>query len=69
MWEKFDHENILPLFGITFDFGRDSPMGMVCPWLKNGDLNGYLKRHGAAIVSYDRFRIVSSKKYIQLAEY
>jgi hypothetical protein len=55
-----DHENILPLLGVTFDFGRDNPMGMVCPWLENGNLNGYLDRCGATLALCGRFRIVSN---------
>jgi hypothetical protein len=60
VWHKLDHENILPLLGITFDFGRGNPMGMVCPWVENGNLNGYLSRQ-EALAEADRFRIVSSK--------
>jgi hypothetical protein len=59
VWKMLDHENILPLLGVTFDFGRDNPMGMVSPWLENGNLNGYLDRRGAALALCDRFRIVS----------
>ena len=60
VWHKLDHENILPLLGITFDFGRGNPMGMVCPWVENGNLNGYLGRQ-EALPQADRFRIVSSE--------
>jgi serine/threonine protein kinase len=60
VWHKLDHENILPLLGITFDFGRGNPMGMVCPWVENGNLNGYLVRQ-EALAEADRFRIVSSE--------
>ena len=62
VWQKLDHENILPLFGITYDFGRDNPMGMVCPWIENGNLNGYLERR-ADLALCDRFRIVSSEQH------
>jgi hypothetical protein len=62
VWQKLDHENIIPFLGITFDFGRDGPMGMVCPWLDNGNLNGYLDRRGAALTLCERFRIVSSEQ-------
>ena len=34
VWHKLDHKNILPLLGITFEFGRDNPIGMVCPWVR-----------------------------------
>jgi hypothetical protein len=56
------HNNIVPLLGITFDFGPNHPMGMVCPWLENGNLNGYLERCGATLVTPDRFNIVSVKE-------
>ena len=62
VWNMLKHENILPLFGITFDFGRNNPMGMVCPWLQNGNLNGHLERCGAALEKWDRFKIVSCRK-------
>ncbi|KIM76337.1 hypothetical protein PILCRDRAFT_826319 [Piloderma croceum F 1598] len=58
VWHALNHQNILPLFGITYEFGRDRPMGMVCPWLDNGNLNSYLDRHGASLALRDRFRIL-----------
>jgi hypothetical protein len=61
VWHRLRHENILPLLGITFDFGRDNPTGMVCPWLDNGNLNNYLSRGGAAVPMCDKFKIVSKK--------
>jgi hypothetical protein len=60
VWHALEHENILPILGITYEFGRDKPMGMVCPWLDNGNLNGYLDS-GATLPLRDRFRIVSSQ--------
>jgi len=63
VWHKLDHKNILPLLGITFDFGRGNPMGMVCPWVENGNLNGYLGRQNA-LSQADRFRIVSDQFFI-----
>jgi hypothetical protein len=62
VWRALDHQHILPLLGITYDFGRDKPMGMVCPWLDNGNLNGYLDRHGATLALHDRFGIVRSQQ-------
>ncbi|KAF9227191.1 kinase-like protein [Gyrodon lividus] len=42
VWEKLDHENILPLWGVASGFG---PMlAMVCPWAENGTLTSYLER-------------------------
>jgi hypothetical protein len=61
-----DHENIVPLLGITYDFGRGNPMGMVCPWLENGNLNGYLERRRSDLVLADRFRTVSSGRILSV---
>jgi hypothetical protein len=61
IWHALKHENILPLWGITYEFGRDKPMGMVCPWLDNGNLNGYLDKHGATLALRGRLRIVSTQ--------
>ncbi|KIM74971.1 hypothetical protein PILCRDRAFT_688571 [Piloderma croceum F 1598] len=58
VWHALEHQHILPLLGLTYDFGRDKPMGMVCPWLDNGNLNGYLDRHAATLTLRDRFRIL-----------
>ena len=69
MWHALEHENILSLLGITYEFGRDKPMGMVCLWVDNGNLNGYLHKHGATLTQRDRFRIVSSQLYFQLSKY
>jgi hypothetical protein len=62
------HKNIVPLLGITFDFGPNKPMGMVCPWLENGNLNGYLERCGTALALKNRLKIVSSKWEFSSAE-
>jgi len=40
VWQRLDHENILPLSGITYHFGYVS---MVCPWQENGNLQQYLE--------------------------
>jgi hypothetical protein len=58
-----DHENILLLLGITFDFGCNNPMGMVCPWLENGYLNGYLEQCGVTLAFCKQFRIVSDEQH------
>ncbi|KAJ6611956.1 kinase-like domain-containing protein, partial [Mycena sp. CBHHK59/15] len=41
VWHRLDHPNIVPLLGITYDFG--SHISMVSPWLENGTLNDYLR--------------------------
>ncbi|KAF9232252.1 kinase-like domain-containing protein, partial [Melanogaster broomeanus] len=37
VWLGLDHDNIVPLFGTTTDFGQFP--AMVCPWLENGQLS------------------------------
>ena len=64
VWHRLDHENVLPLLGITHDFGRGNPVGMVCPWLENGNLNGYLERCQAVLSLRGRFRIVRPNTFI-----
>ncbi|KIK99378.1 hypothetical protein PAXRUDRAFT_822796 [Paxillus rubicundulus Ve08.2h10] len=43
VWEKLDHENIMPLWGVASGFGV--MLAMVCPWAENGTLTGYLEQH------------------------
>jgi serine/threonine protein kinase len=57
VWQRLHHENILPLYGITSDFGTHD--SMVCPWLENGNLNKYLERRGDSLALGERFEIVS----------
>lgn len=43
VWVKLEHECVLPLYGISFDFGRFP--AMVCPWLEGGTLGKYIESH------------------------
>ncbi|KAF8437649.1 kinase-like domain-containing protein [Boletus edulis BED1] len=43
VWVRLEHECVLPLYGISFDFGKFP--AMVCPWLEGGTLSKYLERH------------------------
>ncbi|KZP09973.1 kinase-like protein [Athelia psychrophila] len=45
LWECLCHPNIVPLLGLTTDFGRYKPNlpGMVSPWMRNGNLIDYVK--------------------------
>lgn len=56
--KRLDHDNVLPLYGTTSDFGPYS--SMVCPWIRNGNLSKYLDQHGDTLELSERFRIVSS---------
>ncbi|KAG2364538.1 kinase-like domain-containing protein [Suillus spraguei] len=40
LWLKLEHDNIIPLWGITGGFG--SVPALVSPWLENGNLTGFL---------------------------
>jgi len=43
IWVALKDAHILPLLGLTWGFG---PLpAMVCPWVENGTLNGYLEEH------------------------
>lgn len=57
VWQRLNHENILPLYGTTSDFGTHA--SMVCPWLENGNLNKYLVQRGNSLTLPERFDIVS----------
>ncbi|KAJ7159609.1 hypothetical protein C8R46DRAFT_1194899, partial [Mycena filopes] len=39
VWHRLNHANIVPLLGITYDFGTS--LSMVSPWLGNGTLHTY----------------------------
>ncbi|KAF8839140.1 kinase-like protein [Paxillus ammoniavirescens] len=56
-WLKLDHNNVLPLFGTTMNFGRFP--AMVCPWLENGSLTSYLERPDRNITTPARLFLVS----------
>ncbi|KAF8552980.1 kinase-like protein [Imleria badia] len=43
VWAKLEHECVLPLYGISFGFGKFP--AMVCPWLEGGTLSKYLEHH------------------------
>jgi hypothetical protein len=42
IWQQLEHLHILPLYGTTDGF--DSIPALVCPWMKNGSLQQYLKK-------------------------
>ena len=52
MWRALRHPNVLPLLGVTMS--EDPPrFVMVSEWMKNGNINEYLKR-----VEADRLKLV-----------
>ena len=42
VWVGLNHQNILPLYGITDGFGPFP--AFVCPWADNGTLSEYLEK-------------------------
>ncbi|KAJ7312254.1 kinase-like domain-containing protein [Mycena albidolilacea] len=47
VWCRLDHPNIMPLLGITYDFGTS--LSMVSPWLRKGTLHAYLESSDARL--------------------
>ena len=43
MWKHLDHQNIVPLLGITI-----TPLQLISEWIPCGDLRAYLKNHPGA---------------------
>ena len=64
MLQSLKHENILPLYGVTSDFGPYN--SSVYPWQENGNLNEYLKSRGAWLCLSERYRIVRSFQLFSL---
>jgi hypothetical protein len=51
VWERMDHENILPLLGFMI---KDGVPALISEWLENGTVTSYLNTHKEA----DRFAMV-----------
>ncbi|KAJ6529709.1 kinase-like domain-containing protein [Mycena capillaripes] len=47
VWCRLDHPNVVPLLGITYDFGTS--LSMVSPWLHKGTLHMYLESREARL--------------------
>ena len=47
IWRHLRHPNVLPLLGATLEI-QDSKFryALVSEWMDNGDINGFIKRHG-----------------------
>lgn len=54
MWKRLHHKNIAPLLGITSSLGTSADLassfgpppciGLVSPWMSQGNLNEFVKR-------------------------
>jgi len=56
VWQRLNHENILPLLGIVSDFGHYT--AFVCPWLENGSVRRYLDRCGCILSMMDCLQLL-----------
>ncbi|KIJ11645.1 hypothetical protein PAXINDRAFT_84205 [Paxillus involutus ATCC 200175] len=57
VWVTLSHENILPLYGITSDFGNLP--ALVSPWMENGSLKDYSLKPGLPDDSASKLAMVS----------
>lgn len=44
VWQRLQHPNVLPFYGICLELFKSRPV-LILPWMENGNLNSYLKRH------------------------
>ncbi|KAH7904083.1 kinase-like domain-containing protein [Hygrophoropsis aurantiaca] len=57
VWMRLNHPNILPLCGVTSDFGPF--VSLVCPWMENGTLTHFLAIHHPSLTLEERFTLLS----------
>ena len=57
VWGRLKHDCILPLWGVANNFGPYP--AMICPWVLNGALTGFLERQQEMLSSQDKFSLVS----------
>ncbi|KAG1789597.1 kinase-like domain-containing protein [Suillus plorans] len=48
-WAQLLHTNVLPLYGIAYDFGHFP--SLVTPWVNNGSLNDYIANHRLSLTT------------------
>lgn len=58
MWQRLEHDNVIPLFGTCDDFGHYA--SLVCPWFENGSLQRYLARNADELQLAHRLKLVCS---------
>jgi serine/threonine protein kinase len=56
-WKPLQHENILPLFGITYGFGPVP--AIVSPWMPNGSLSTYLDKNYNTLSAAHKFNLLA----------
>ncbi|KAG2124904.1 kinase-like protein, partial [Suillus bovinus] len=55
VWGRLKHDSILPLWGVSNDFGHY--LAMICPWAENGALTGYLTRQESSLLPHDKLSL------------
>lgn len=48
LWSAAQHPNITPFLGVSFDFHRRGTPCLVSPFLKEGNIINYIKKHPGA---------------------
>ncbi|KAG1728738.1 kinase-like domain-containing protein [Suillus paluster] len=56
-WKPLQHDNILPLCGITYGFGPVP--AIVSPWMHNGSLSTYLDKHYDSLSEAQKFGLLA----------
>jgi serine/threonine protein kinase len=56
VWQELDHKNVVPLYGVVFDFGQ--VISMIMPEVGNTNLTRYLCQTEELSLS-ERFLLVS----------
>ncbi|KAF8556489.1 kinase-like protein [Imleria badia] len=57
VWKRLEHPNILPLYGVVFDFS--ALPSLVCPWMPNGTLTAYLSSQQDEQDEHEKWSLVS----------
>ncbi|KAJ6495124.1 kinase-like domain-containing protein, partial [Mycena sanguinolenta] len=47
IWRQLAHSNVLPFFSVYFTQEEKPRLCLVSPWMENGNISSYLKRHPA----------------------
>lgn len=70
IWRRLDHPNVVPFLGIARgqDFGSDYPC-MVAAWMLHGTLTEYVNLCGTTLSLPDRIQLVSSNRFVVLAQF
>ncbi|KAJ8583404.1 kinase-like protein [Rhizopogon salebrosus TDB-379] len=57
VWSRLRHECILPLWGVAYNFGPYP--AMICPWVDDGALTGFLTRRQDTLSCQDKFSLLN----------